>query len=304
MHTTILAQFLAITLAAQAAGAQTPSPAATAQDALQRALERAQKDVESKLELWADHSTWEKAWQVASPHYIVRTTRSHWFGRQMGETLESMYPRFQELLAPGFEPPSKLVVNVFPDIASYNTFGEQNGAEHSSFYGSFFAQQASDRSVAATYHENPTLMRMWLTHSATHQFLDRAFTSPRLAWIEEGLSAYFELQWDYAYGVAELERMKAEGKLIPLRQLLPAPVQQYTTRTHERFIQLGMLMYYLLYFREDTRTVMDEGVLLQAPFNDYLREMLTGRDNTKNPVHELFTQRIDELERDFHAYEF
>ena len=200
-----------------AAPASDPVPDEAYGRSLEAALRRAQRGLEERTTLWEDHSTWETAWRVESPRYVVRTTRGHWFGRLLADSLESMWPRFQDLLAPGFEPSGKLPVYVFPDIPSYNAFGDANAAEHSSFYGSYYAQQDAARPVAASFTDNLVQMRMFVTHAATHQFLDRAFTTQPPTWVSEGLASYFELQWSYEWGVSEFERLRDAGRLLPLR---------------------------------------------------------------------------------------
>ena len=70
---------------------------------------------------------------------------------------------------------------------------------------------------------------------------------------------------------------------------------------HACLTELGMLFAYLLAYREDTRT--PEGAD-RGPFVDYLRAVLDGRDTHGTAVHALLTERLDELERDFRAFEF
>lgn len=91
---------------------------------------------------------------------------------------------------------------------------------------------------------------------------------------------------------------------MPLRTLLPGGMNQYVESASDRFIELGMLFTYLLSYRADTRTVMDGDTVVQAPFAEYLRAILQGANHTQLPVHALLTERTDELEADFRAFEF
>ncbi len=88
--------------------------------------------------------------------------------------------------------------------------------------------------------------------------------------------------------------------MFPLRTLLTAPIAQYTDRPHDRLIQLGMFLTYLLHYREDTRTKAPE----DAPFAEYLSLLLQGERFDDHPVHELLTERLDELEAGFRATQF
>jgi hypothetical protein len=44
---------------------------------LERALERAQTELQGSLDLVVDHSRWENPWKATSEHYEVRTTHSY-----------------------------------------------------------------------------------------------------------------------------------------------------------------------------------------------------------------------------------
>ena len=93
-------------------------------------------------------------------------------------------------------------------------------------------------------------------------------------------------------------------EFVPLGDLLRNPIAGYADRTHNRFIELGMLFTYLLSYREDTRTVIDGGTEVQAPFAEYLRLVLGGGNATSVPIHELLTTGTDELEAEFRAFDF
>jgi hypothetical protein len=282
-------------------------PAAEAPTPFERAvdgtLRRVQTQLEGSLQLWADHSSWEDAWEVKGVNYEVRTVASWAFGRDLALSLEPMLAHFQSFTGSDYLPDEPFEVMVFPDIGAYNTFGG-GFAEHSSVYGSFYPSGHPDQPVATYYSPNPTRMRMWATHSAVHQFVDRAFNGrPISVSMSEGLACYFTLFWDYSYGVRELKRLKDEGQLIPLRQLLSEPLAAYLADPHPRLIELGMLFTYLLAVREDTRTVVEGEQVVQSPFNDYVRGALRGQNITGHPAHALLGENLDELERDFFAYE-
>lgn len=281
-----------------------------------KAIGRAQADLERSLELWADHSTWANAWRASTENYTVRTTASRHFGLDLAQGLETMLGHFDTLLAPTRRIDGPLEVFIFPSIAEYNQFGNDFGAEHSSAYGSFYAQGSPELAVGVLFDENLTLLRMWVTHSALHQYLDRAFPRQPPTWVSEGLAAYFSLFWDNAYGISEIDRIRknrtaagtpaptGQELFVPLGALLTEGLNRYVGNADNRFIQLGMLFTYLLVYREDTRTVIDGDTVAQAPFAEYLRAILQGADHTQLPVHALLTERTSELEADFRAFEF
>lgn len=293
-------------LLALTAPAHAPSEGDALAEALDAAARRAQARMEAKLELWEDHSTWDKAWVVRSEHYEVKTTNGRYLAASTAEELEVMLGLFRETLMvdPAWQPNETLRVAIHPEIEAYNAFGQPNGAEHSSFYGSFYSPAAPERPVATYFVPNRQLLRMWITHGAFHQFLDRVRPQGLSPALTEALASYFALCWDFSYGVGVLGRMKASGRLFPLRELLRASEGEFADRTEERFVELGMLVAYLVHHRADTRTVKKGGEVWQAPFSEYLDALLTGDDAELHPVHELLNGRVGELEKDFFAFEF
>lgn len=299
---------------------------------LRAAVERAQAELVNASDLYEDHSTWERAWRAESARYVVQTTHSRYLAQDVANGLDTMFDHFRRILRSEFEPTQKLEVFILPDLAAYNDFGNEHGAEHSSFLGSFFPNGHPQRPVACMFDANPILLRMWITHSAVHQFVDRAYTRQAPVWMSEGLASYFALYWDQDYGPRELARILANAPpidqapapdaglrnavqnllgnqaapspatYVPLGQLLDAPIASYVDRSHSRLIELGMLFTYLLHFREDTRTVEEEGEIVSAPFADYLRDYLEGRDVTGTAVHALLFVDRGQLEADFRAY--
>ena len=274
--------------------------------AMQRAIDRAEGVLLSGMEIYESGRTWQDPWVVETDHYTVRTARSYYFGLVLGQGLETMLGFFQEALRTDWVPRRRLNVFVLPDLQTYNAFGDQHGAEHSSFYGSFYAGGHPQQPVAALYDANFSRFQRTLTHSATHQYVAGAFpeTQPQ-PWVSEGLAKYFELHWDFAAGIADFRRIQADNNLwIPLQELLGAPLQNYGDRTESRLLQLGALFTYLYSYREDTRTVWENGQIVRAPFADYMNALLSGRDVTRMPMHRLLTRQLGELNRELRSFAF
>jgi hypothetical protein len=273
--------------------------------AVKRAVESAQAEMVKKLTLGEDHSTWNDPWIVKSPHYIVRNTHSRMLGADVAQDLEAMLVHFRTLLQTDYEPDQPLVVNIYPTITDYNNYGNNFG-DHTSIYGACYVGEDPQRPVVTYWVNNRSLLRMWITHAASHQFVAHAFPGhPLPLWIEEGLAAYFSLFWDYDFGVNQLQRLHKERRLVPLGTLLRSPIQAYKNNADERFIELAMLFTYLLQFREDTRTVLrDDGSELAAPFADFLRAVVRGQNPGDNAVQQLFTRELGDLEQEFFAFDF
>ncbi|MFO0981945.1 MAG: hypothetical protein U1E76_09420 [Planctomycetota bacterium] len=280
------------------------SPAQLYERAVRKTIEQAAELVQRAATLWEDHSTWDHAWQVRTAHYSVRTTHSRYLANDLAQGLEQMLGHFQRLLATSYAPSEPLAILIFPSLTDYNQFGRQFG-QHSSIYGSFYADEQPERAVATYYTSNTTLLRMWVTHSAAHQFIDHALRKHAApTWIEEGLASYFALYWDYRFGVQELARMKRANQLLPLENLLASPLEQYGTNPDGRFLELAMWFTYMLQFREDTKSVEHDDGSVSAPFADYLRLQLEGKSTRGHPVEQLLERQLNELDEEFRDFDF
>ena len=271
--------------------------------AVERALGRAQADLLRTIDLWVDHSRWEDPWVIETEHYQVRTTHSRFTAADVGKNLEFMHGEFSKLLGGPAAPARKFRVWIFPDLTAYNEFGQDNGAEHSSMYGAFYSSTHAELPVATYFTPNRTLLGMWVTHGAVHQYLEQSYSSTLPLWISEGLASYFALYWDWAFGARELKRIVSSSSYVPLERLMRDPIQGYVGSSDTRFIELGMFFHYLLSFREETRTstVPDED---KGPFRDFLRAVVRGQDVSGSPVARMFGVELARIEEDFKSFDF
>lgn len=281
---------------------------ASADAPLGRALERAQVRLERASILAVDHSEWDNAWEIESEHYLVRTTANWYIGKRVAQNLENMFSFFSDVTGTDWQPNERLQVFLFEDLGDYNVFGDSNGEHHSSILGSYHATAHPQQPVATYLHHSQLQVGQWVTHSAFHQFVTSAFSRPLPVWFEEGLASYFaRAYWDKPFLISEFKRISNSEAYVPLGTLLREPIEEYVADPHVRFVELGTLFTYLLHHRPDTMTQKNaDGVVLMAPMGDYVLNTLRGQDVTDNPVHELLTQDLDQLEaelRDF-ANEF
>jgi hypothetical protein len=270
---------------------------------VEREVRAALDRLEGGLRLWVDRSRWENAWRTETEHFEVRNTSSRDLGERIADGLEKMIAWFRYILG---EPPravGRMKVFVLPDMETYNRFGEDFGGFHSSKYGSFFAPDHPERPTISFHFPNELLVRQWLTHSVLHQYLDRCYPIAPPPWIDEGLASYFEVHWDYPNKRAGFRHMMQAGRFVPLDLLFEDTIEDYT---EDHFSELGMLFYYLLHEREDTRFDLDPATreVRKAPFRDYLRKVVAGQDVTDDPIHALVTGRVSELESDFRNHTF
>ena len=103
---------------------------------------------------------------------------------------------------------------------------------------------------------------------------------------------------------SELMRVMDNERYVPFGPLLGDGLPQYANFTHERFIELGMLFYYLLHFNEETRITGEGEEPSPASFLDYLRAHLNGGNPSSLPFHSLLTLEVRETEREFKEFLF
>jgi len=282
---------------------QDHTPSAAYRRVVSAALGRAQTRLEAGLELEVDHSSWEDPWIVRTPHHEVRTTKSRGQAAALAKSLEFMHAEFEKLLGPAPARAEHLRVWVVPDLAAYNQLGDAHGGDHSSVLGSFFAADHPERPLIAMQSNNATLLGMWVTHSAVHQYVHAAFGEHAPTWVSEGLASYFALYWDWSYGARELARLKTARRLVPLEGLLREALPTYRQAPDVRFIELGMLFHFLLNTCEATRDGAD-GDPETGPFREYLRRAVRGEDTREKDFALTLEEALELIEEEFLAHEF
>jgi len=273
-------------------------------DALDVALDRARARWLENAELREDHTTFETAWEVTSPHFRVRAVHSRTLAAQVCSDLEQMLPKFQQVLGTSFVPAEPLPVFVLRTLREYNTFGDQHGDEHSSFSGAFYAPGHRERPVAILYNRDPTYFRATLTHSVAHQYIDAAFGGQRTAWFDEGVASYFALYWSYGRAVAEWERMRTNHRIIPMNQLLTNNIADFSDRPRERQAQLGLLFTWLMWRHDSTYSEEVDGELRPGSFAKFMRAVVRGGRVADQPFMTWMRDQGDALAEDFAAYDF
>lgn len=269
---------------------------------LRRALEKSQRELVAGLDLVVDHSKWSDPWVVRSEHFEVRTTVGYAYAAQFTRDLEYMRSEWVRLLGKGRDPAERGAVWIFPTLNEYNQFGG-NFAEHSSMYGSFYGAGSPGEPVATYHVANRTLLGMWVTHSATHQYLERAFGTSMPTWVSEGLASYFALYWDWDFGKSNLARLQESGRFIPLRRLVSDPLPSYARNADDRFLELGMLFHFLLNYCDGTRLGAD-GDPATGPFLEFLRAAVRGQDTSKSTFVATLEEAAELLEEDFKSCSF
>jgi hypothetical protein len=284
------------------------SPASLYRRVIARALERVEGGLLAAAKFDVNHSRWEDPWVVTSEHYEVRSTRSYAQARTIADSVEFLRGELVKLVGEGRGGrTARQAIWIFPNLNAYTVFGNANGAEHSSILGSYYASDDPAQPVATYQYDNQTLLGMWITHSAVHQFLAQSFGAQRELWIDEGLASYFALFWDWSYGAQELERIHRDREFIPLARLVRESIQDYggqelsPIRAHVRFIELGMLFRFLLESCEATKNGAGGE---SGPFQDYLRASVRGQDVSDSEFVKIFEEDVEQLEQGFKSFDF
>lgn len=244
---------------------------------LERAIEQTQRRLELKLDLGADHSTWETAWVVETEHFAVRRLGSYIKARTVGARLEKLLSRLETDLGVEIAASApKFRIWILPDLAAYRAFGDEHGEEHSSMFGSFHAKNHPE-SPLATFEE-PQWLPLHVAHSAVHQYLARAFPSRTLpTWLEEGLATYYSIdQQDLMPWAIDQFEAQRDERFVPIADLLDDTIADYAQQSEadRRMRQLGITLWYLFEVRDDTRTRDAE----TGPFRAFVRAVLAGAD--------------------------
>lgn len=269
---------------------------------LEPAIERAQRRLEAGVELDLTPRTVQNPWRVKSNHYAVTGVQSFRQTQALARALDQMLPAYQALLDTNFLPGEPFSVRIHPNLVAYNEAGNEGGDGRSSAYSSFLSTAGSQAGWVETLAGvNDTQLFLWATHSAFQQYAEAAFRRRPETWIEQGLSAYFSLFWDWNYGAAQLRERIESNDYIPLPEILGAEIQDYAADSQGRMIQLGMLVSYLLHEVEATRT--DEGgIQSDTSFRGFLRDVYRGQADRDHPFQLWLRDNAAELERDFRAF--
>ncbi|MEO0478348.1 MAG: hypothetical protein AAF196_02585 [Planctomycetota bacterium] len=286
------------------------------QDSLRKSvrsvLDRAQQRIESRSDIWADHSQWESAWEIETDDLVIRTTRSFAFANSVAVGQQQMIGWFRSILGEGAGLQSKLVVNIWPDRTRYNAAGEEFGADHSSYYGSFLAARPEGLSVEAAWDPvaefdgagNELFCQMQITHSLLHGYVAQAFPSASLpTWTIEGLAEYFANYWSKNWAMARLQLVRNENRQVDVGDLLVTSEADFNdSQANARMITLGMLFVWLMEHREDSKLqplVKDQPA--EGPFLSFLLAGLRGQDMDTHPFRRTLGD-VEALLEEFNAW--
>ncbi|MBI1849346.1 MAG: tetratricopeptide repeat protein [Planctomycetes bacterium] len=199
-------------------------------EALDKGLYNVDGKFVSKEEANTIRSDWEKAWEIKTEHYLIKTNKDVDYANKVAELAENEYKALKEFFG-GLEPKLKepMKVFVFKDLDEYKQFSGANarGEEgyHSSQKGCFLAiTHAELPAVSYYFHDdayNYTWTDSWLYHVLAHQYQNELLPGITSPWLTEGIGMYFEL-----FKFFKNNNMKKYRKML----------------TGERFIKLEDLM--------------------------------------------------------------
>lgn len=278
--------------------------------AVARALENSRLRTRQQHEWWPIHSTWQDPWIVTSEHYQVKQTRAYWVGRRIADGLEQMWPHFEDVLVESTPRSEPFLVEIHPDLPSYNRVGatvqDDATAYHTSFLGSFHGAELPGGPVV-TYDpgDEETLVRQ-ITHSAAHQYL-AAFGRPAAglpSWLVEGVAGFLEMVQNPSYGERQrghFRSMMERGAGLPLSRLTALTPEQW----NQALIQQAALLVHFLWneFEETADVRGDDGALrLRGPFREWWAMKVRGEDVGQHPVDALLRDELVRLDEEFRRW--
>lgn len=145
---------------------------------------------------------WEKAWEVRTEHYAVRTTVSEACARACADRLEGLRAAVADLFGDRLTPaPGPLEVWIFDRMEDFRRVALTNNPQgnYPGFYGSVDGRAYflwEDPAALAARDESPN--EEILLHECTHQLLNRSIpmeTSPAERphfWVMEGIALHME----------------------------------------------------------------------------------------------------------------
>ncbi|MEQ8767096.1 MAG: hypothetical protein RL885_24510 [Planctomycetota bacterium] len=279
-------------------GQETPPPKPAGEAAQEHPAPVAQPEAPAPAD-------WSQAKEGKTEHYLVYSLQSEQEAKEVANTLESLFGKYKQFLKPDYDAEGQMSVLIFPDLANYNSFGDEFGGAASSSYAAYCPEDHPEKPVAVLGSQGLAYTKLYAAHGATKQFLRKAYPN-RVppSWIEDGLASMFEVQIAYQWSAKVLEDMKANDNFIPFDQLLRPGNTDFS---RQRVSELGLLFYYLIHICEDSKAYIDPITnKTKQPFVDYLQMQLEGKNVSDLDVHKLLTdpERRKKLEEEFKAYKF
>jgi hypothetical protein len=218
----------------------------------------------SKEEANTIRSNWDKAWEVRTEHYLIKTNRDIDFANHVAEIVEKEYAALKEFI--GIEPKLKEPLKVFivRNIEEYRQFGNNfargHEAYHSSQKGSFHAVNHPETPAVAYYYKDEAYNYLWtdpwLYHVLAEQYLAETLPNITSPWLVEGIATYFELFKFFRPEMRRYRKMVTGERFIKLADLMK--VERLSDSESSGFmigddvgndkpqaIQAGLIMLYL-----------------------------------------------------------
>jgi hypothetical protein len=194
-----------------------------------------------------------------TPHYRIYTTvKDKDFHTAAANLAEGQYARFRQAIHR--EPKEKMTVYIFSDVNQWIAFTEATFPDQAAEYLRIRNGGYAAGRLAAFYYLGRYSTLTVMAHELFHLYVDQACREPIPAWINEGLSTYFEAhEWDGMQPVytprknlfrqGNLSQAVSRKKLFPLKELLETHAGEVGKLPQGRvltyYAQLWALMEYL-----------------------------------------------------------
>jgi hypothetical protein len=261
--------------------------------------EQARKPVEMAEDLSAkdeEHRTWDQAWVMRSPHFLLRTTVGNREAARILELLEKARDVFFQTLGGRMKPPEYRVgLYIHANASDARTSGPMGP-------GVGFFNPVTNIAVLHAGDENTLLHE--LTHQLAHnamghetwsllQQADVRSDSPDNYWVMEGLAVYFGgLRFESGGPVFQGPRNRASLEPPPMREFLGYDQAAFAKNTGLCYLLSGELTRFLMEANEGRR---------RTAFLDFVREYYLG-NSTLDTLEKSLGIKIPVLEKEFLAW--
>jgi len=268
--------------------------------------EQARQAVEFTEDLSAkdeDHRSWDRAWVIRSPHFLVRTTVGNREAARTMELLEKARSVFFETLGGRMKPVEYRVgLYLFATPADIDAARSKAAGGAAAGWGIGFFNPETNIAYLRAGDENTLLHE--LTHQLAHnamghetwsllQQADVRSDSPDNYWVMEGLAVYFGgLKIEEGKPVFRKPRNRSELAPPPMREFLGYDQGAFSKNPDLCYTVAGELTRYLMEAESGRR---------RDAFLDFVREYYLG-NSTLDTLEKSLGLKIPVLEREFLAW--
>jgi len=262
---------------------------------------------------------------LETTHYRIYTTvKDPVFHSAAAGLAEGQYQRFHQVL--GREPKSKMTVYIFSEVRQWMAFTQARFGDRAEDYLRIRNGGYTSGDLAAFYMMNRYATLTVMAHELFHLYLNHIATDPVPAWVNEGMSCYFEAhEWNVDTPVFtpnknlfrrdNLREAMGRKTLFPIRQLLGTHPGEVTKQSQQKVLTYYAQVWALSQFLQDPysgvyharfKTLLSElgTPAMRLKSKGFLTTVSVKEDVTfgESVFREYIVDDLEQFEKDFNAY--